>query len=71
METIQFNAKIKNGVIEIPKKYHGKIKDNVHVILVVEGEKSKAQGYLDALISRPLKVNSFRPLTREEAHGRN
>lgn len=70
METIQFRTRIKNGVIEVPRKYQGKFKDNVRVILVVEGSKTKAANYLDELMAHPLKVKRFRPLTREEAHAR-
>jgi hypothetical protein len=70
METVQFKTKIKNGVIEIPKKYQGKFKDNVRVILVAESSKAKAANYLDELMAHPLKVKGFRPLTREEAHAR-
>ena len=71
METVQFRTKIKNGIIEVPKKYQGKFKDNVRVILVVESTKAKAINYLDELMAHPLKVKGFRPLTREEAHARN
>jgi hypothetical protein len=70
METVQFKTKIKNGVIEVPKKYQGKFKDNMRVILVAESSKSKAADYLDELMAHPLKVKGFRPLTREEAHAR-
>jgi len=70
METVQFKTKIKNGVIEVPKKYQGKFKDSVRVILVAESSKSKAAVYLDELMAHPLKVKGFRPLTREEAHAR-
>ena len=71
METIQFRTRIKNGVIEIPRKYQGKFKDNVRVILVVESSKTKAANYLDELMAHPLKVKGLRPLTREEAHARS
>ena len=71
METVQFRTRIKNGIIEIPKKYQGKFKDSVRVILVAESPKAKAANYLDELMDHPLKVKGFRPLTREEAHARN
>ena len=71
METVQFKTKIKNGVIEIPKKYQGIFKDSVRVILVAESAKAKAINYLDELMAHPLKVKGFRPLAREEAHARN
>ena len=70
METVQFKTKIKNGVIEVPKKYQKKFKDNVRVILVAESSKAKAVNYLDDLMAHPLKVKGFQPLTREEAHAR-
>ena len=71
METIQFRTRIKNGIIQVPKKYQGKFKDNVRVILVVESSKAKAVNYLDELMAHPLKVKGFRPLTREESHARS
>jgi hypothetical protein len=71
METVQFRTKIKNGVIEVPKRYQGKFKDNVRVILVAESTKAQAINYLDELMAHPLKVKGFRPLTREEANARN
>ena len=70
METVQFKTKIKNGIIEVPKKYQGKFKDNVRLILVAESSKAKAADYLDELMAHPLKVKGFHPLTREEAHAR-
>lgn len=71
METVQFKTKIKNGVIEIPKKYQGRFKDNVRVTLVAENSKTDAENYLDELMAHPLKVTGFRPLSREEAHARD
>jgi hypothetical protein len=71
IETVQFRTRIKNGIIEIPKKYQGKIKDNVRVILVAESPKAKAADYLNELMARPLKIKGFHPLAREEAHARN
>jgi len=70
LETEQFKTKIKNGVIEVPKKFQNKFKDNVRVILVAESTKAKATNYLDELMAHPLKVKGFQPLTREEAHAR-
>ena len=70
MGTVQFKTEIKNGFIEIPKKYQGKFKDNVRVILVAESTKAKATNYLDELMAHPLKIKGFRPLTREKSHSR-
>ncbi len=71
METAQFKTKVKNGIIEIPKKYQGKFKDNVSVTLVSESNETKAENYLDELMAHPLKVKGFHPMTREEAHARD
>ena len=70
MVTVQFKTKIKNGVIQIPKKYQGKFNDNVRVILRVESKKNAAVNYLDKLMAAPIKVKNFRRLTREQIYAR-
>jgi hypothetical protein len=70
MVTIQFTSKIKNGVIEVPKKYRGKLRDDVRVILKAESPKGKSKNYLDKLIAHPVKVKKFRPMTREQIYAR-
>lgn len=70
MVTVEFRTKVKNGAIEIPRQFRRNFKDRVRVILVAEDEKTAAPTALDELISHPLKVKSFRPLSREETHVR-
>ena len=70
MVTIQFKSKIKNGVIEVPKKYRGKLRDDVRVILKAETPKGKSKNYLDKLIAHPIKVKNFSPMTREQIYAR-
>ena len=70
MVTIQFKSKIKNGVIEVPRKYQGKLRDNIRVILKAETPKGKSKNYLDTLIAHPVKVKNFNPLTREQVYAR-
>ena len=70
METIQFKTKVKNGVIEIPAKYKGKVKDNVRVIVITDEKKKGKSDIIDELMAHPLKIKGFKPLTREEAHAR-
>jgi hypothetical protein len=70
MVTVQFKTKIKNGVIQVPKKYRGKLHDNVRVILKIEDRKGKTKNYLDNLIAHPIKVKGFRPITREQVYVR-
>jgi hypothetical protein len=70
MVTIQFKSKIKNGFIEVPKKYREKLRDDVHVILKAETPRGKSQNYLDKLIAHPVKVKKFSPMTREQIYAR-
>ena len=70
MVTIQFKTKIKNGVIQIPKKYQGRFNDNVSVILRVESKKAATMNYLDTLLANPVKVKKIHPLTREQIYAR-
>jgi len=70
MVTVQFKTKIKNGVIQIPKKYQGKLKDNVRVTLQMENKKVKTKNFLDTLLAHPVKVKNFRPMTREQVYAR-
>ena len=70
MVTVQFQTKIKNGVIQVPKKYQGKFNDKVRVILRVEGKKGLSANYLDKLMASPVKVRNFQRLTREQIYAR-
>ena len=70
MVTVQFKSKIKNGVIEVPRKYQGKLREDVRVILKAETPKRKAKNYLDKLIAHPVKVKNFKPMTRDQIHAR-
>lgn len=70
MVTVQFKSKIKNGVIEIPRKYKGKLRDNVRVTLKAETPKGKSKNYLDTLLAHPVKVKKFSPMTREQIYAR-
>lgn len=69
MFSVEFKARIKNGSIEIPRKYRRNLTKRVRVILVTEREKNSA-GFIDQLLARPARVQGFRPLTREQAHAR-
>jgi hypothetical protein len=70
METIEFRTKIKNGMIQIPAKFKGKVADDVQVILISKSEKKSKTDIIDKLMSHPLKVKGFKPMTRDEAHAR-
>jgi len=69
METIEFKAKIKNGVINIPEKYKQKIHNIVKVIVITE-KKSKQIDIIDKLLANPVKSSDFEPFSREEMYER-
>ncbi len=70
METVQFRTKIKNGIIEVPKKYQGKFKNSVRVVLISGEKNGKTTNIIEELMAHPLRIKGFKPLTREEAHAR-
>lgn len=70
MQTIEFRTKIKNGVIQIPAKFKGKVGEDVRVILISKDEKSTQPDIIDVLMLHPLQIKGFKPLTRDEAHDR-
>jgi len=69
MATVQFQTRIKNDVIKVPKRYQGKF-GKARVILRAEGKKALAKNYLDQLMENPVKVKNFQRLTREQAFAR-
>ena len=70
MQTIEFRAKIKNGIIQIPARFKGKVVEDVQVILVSKSEKNPTTDMIDELMAHPLKSKGFKPMTRDEAHAR-
>jgi len=67
MEAIEFKTKIKNGTIQIPKKYKQKIGNTVKVIIMTE-KKAKQTDIIDKLLKNPIKIKDFSPFLREEIH---
>lgn len=69
MYAVEFQAKVKDGVIEIPEVYRDRFKERVRVILLAEKE-GVSVNFIDQLLQHPVKVAGFKPLTREEMDGR-
>ena len=67
MQAVEFQAKIKNGVIEIPAQYKDKLKEIVRVIILSE-ENESPTNFIDQLLASPLKISDFKPLSRTEIY---
>ncbi|MEM2057206.1 MAG: hypothetical protein QXO76_02975 [Thermoproteota archaeon] len=70
MQAIEFQTTIKNGIIEIPRQYLKNLSDRVRVILLVEQTPKTTMNLIDQLLAHPVRVQGFRPLTREEIYAR-
>lgn len=70
METIEFQAVIKDGSIEIPQQYLKRLKAQVRVTLLTENTAKKQENLIDKLLVHPVRIKGFRPLTREEIYAR-
>lgn len=69
MEAIEFTTKIKNGTIQIPKKYKQRTGNTVKVIIMTE-KKAKQADIIDRLLTNPIKLKDFSPFSREEIYER-
>ncbi len=70
MRAIEFQATVKNGFIEIPPAYLSKLSRRVRVILLIEEASKTSANLIDQLLDCPVKVEGFRPMSREEIHAR-
>lgn len=67
MNAIEFQTKVKDGSITIPEEYRNRIKGNVRVILLTDESADKVD-MIEHLLSAPLNIQGFKPLTREEIY---
>lgn len=68
MYAVEFQTKIKNGIIEVPEKFRVKLKDNVKVILLAEYLMDTSSDIIEELLESPLQLNDFKPYKREEIY---
>ena len=68
MYAIEFQTTIKNGAIEVPQEYRNNLYDQVRVILLSEEVKNAKPNLIDKLLEKPIEINKFQPLTREEIY---
>lgn len=69
MRTAEFEAQVKNGMIEIPEKYRDLFGSSVRVTLFSgEPELQVPVTILDQWLESPIRISDFQPLSREQAH---
>jgi hypothetical protein len=71
MNTIEFQANVKEGIIEIPEPHKSEFtfQENVRVIVIKQAQ-TQETNFLRYLLDHPLKIDSFAPLKREEIYDR-
>ena len=67
---VEFQAKIQNGLIQIPDEYKQELGegDEIKVIVLVKKTLSRTRDIIDELTEKPVQVNTF--LSREEIYRR-
>jgi hypothetical protein len=73
MSTIEFQADVKNGIIEIPELHKTEFMAQEHVrVIVIKQTQQQTQNsnLLQYLLDYPLKIDSFTPLQRDEIYDR-
>jgi hypothetical protein len=76
MFAVEFKTKIRDGVIELPKRLRGTISDTVKVIILKEeavtalSKHSNEPDMIERLLASPLTIRGFHPLKRDEIYAR-
>jgi hypothetical protein len=73
MSTIEFQADVKNGTIEIPEihKTEFMAQEHVRVIVIKQTEQqTQDSNLLQHLLDHPLKIDSFTSFQRDEIYDR-
>jgi len=68
MHAFEFQARPRNGQIEIPAEYQDKIVGTVRVIVLSQEQSVGTADMIDRLLEHPLEIENFAPLTREEVY---
>jgi len=67
MEAFEFKTKIKDGTIQVPRKYTGGTSSTVKVI-ILSNQRSKQPDMVEDLLTHPVRVDNFKPLSRDEIY---
>ncbi|MFN6517218.1 MAG: hypothetical protein RMY29_022310 [Nostoc sp. CreGUA01] len=70
LNAVEFQAKIQNGLIQIPDEYKQELSegDDIKVIVLVNKKSSRQRDMIDELTENPVQVDGF--LSREEIYNR-
>lgn len=68
LNAVEFQAKIQNGVIEVPVEYQKELAegDNIKVIVLVNKKLSRKRDIIDELGENPIQVDDI--LSRDEIY---
>jgi hypothetical protein len=68
LNAVEFQAKIQNGLIQIPDEYKQELGegDDIKVIVLLKKKSSQKQDIIDELTENPIQVNGV--LSREEIY---
>ncbi len=68
--SVEFKAKIKQGIIEIPEEYKQELteENEVTVIVLKHPKRISQTGMIAELTQNPISVPGIRKLTRDEIH---
>jgi hypothetical protein len=70
LNAVEFQAKIQNGLIQIPDRYKQELSEgeDIKVIVLVQKKLSRTIDIIDKLTEHPVQVNGL--LSREEIYNR-
>ncbi|PSR17220.1 hypothetical protein C8255_13715 [filamentous cyanobacterium CCP3] len=72
MATVEFEASVKNGVIEVPAAHQGDLVEGGKVkVIVLTSTTTAKRGLIAELMANPIQLDNTTPLSREEVHDRS
>jgi len=69
MIAIEFQARIKDGTIEVPIEFREQLSGTVRVI-ILRTEPQKTSKIIERLLKHPIQDPTFTPLRRDEVYNR-
>jgi hypothetical protein len=70
MFAVEFQTKITDGMIELPAAYRDRLTGSVRVIILAD-ESSGGPDVIEELLDRPLEIEQFTPLERDQIYARS